>query len=72
MYLSDENNLKYVLKATNLSISELLCIVGRFKPDHHAWPNKLKGEYIEDWNGNKKIVHHFTQKVLWKEKNVNN
>lgn len=70
MYLSDYCNLQYVLNVTGLSLTELESIVGRFKSNHHAWPNQLKGEYIEDWDGNKKIVHHFTRKVLWKDKNV--
>lgn len=66
MYLSDKNNLQYVLNATGLALDELESIVGRFRADHHAWPNQLKGEFIEDWEGNMKIVHHFTKKVLWK------
>jgi hypothetical protein len=70
MYLSDDRNLQYVLNATSLSKDELETIVGKFKSNHHAWPNKFKGEYIEDWDGNKKIVHHFTKRILWKEENV--
>lgn len=66
MYLSDENNLEYVLNATGLSLDELEQIVGRFRADHHAWPNKLKGEFVENWEGDLKIVHHFSKKVLWR------
>lgn len=65
MYLSDDKNIEYILDSTGLSIDELELIVGRFRADHHAWPNKLKGEYIETWDGTKKIVHHFTKKTLW-------
>lgn len=68
MYLSDEKNLKYVLKQTDLSLNELELIVGRFDKNHHSWANRLKGLYTEDWDGNKKILHHFTKKVLWENK----
>lgn len=68
MYLSDDKNLNYVLKNTDLTLSEIELIVGRFKTDHHSWANKLKGLYLEDWDGNKRIVHHFTRKVLWSNK----
>jgi hypothetical protein len=66
MYLSDDNNIKYILNTTGLSLNELEQIVGRFHADHHAWPKKLKGEFIETWDGDFKIVHHFTKKVLWR------
>lgn len=65
LYLSDDKNLKYVLKTTELSLDEIESIVGRFKKDHHSWPGKLKGLFIENWEGDMKIVHHFTKKVLW-------
>lgn len=67
MYLSDEDNLKYVIESTGLSLDEIESIVGRFPKDHHAWPNKLKGEYVENWDGDKKIVHHFTKKIIWSD-----
>ena len=66
MYLSDKANHEYVLNATGLSLDELEQIVGRFPADHHAWPNELKGEFVETWDGEIKIVHHFTKKVLWR------
>lgn len=68
MYLSDSNNIEHVLNSTDLTLSELEQIVGRFKADHHAWPNKLKGKLKEDWDGCIKIVHHFTGKTLWESK----
>lgn len=68
MYLSDQKNLDYVLTATGLSLDELELVVGRFRKDHHAWPNKFKGQLIETWSGNIKIVHHFTKKTLWSSK----
>ena len=69
MYLSDDTAIDYVLEATGLSLNEVELIVGRFKDNHHAWPNKLKGEYIETIYGDKIIRHHFTKKVLWEELN---
>jgi hypothetical protein len=67
MYLSDDNNIEYVTKATGLSIDELEYIAGRFDKKHHSWPKKLKGVYEENWDGEKKILHHFTRKLLWKD-----
>lgn len=68
MYLTCDNNVKYVLKTTGLSLDELESIVGRFRKDHYKWAGKLKGMFKEDWDGNMKIVHHFTQKTLWESK----
>jgi hypothetical protein len=68
MYLSDDKNLEYIIKATDLSLDELELIVGRFPKDHHNWPGKLKGEYVENWDGEKKILHHFKKTVLWTNK----
>lgn len=68
MYLSDEKNISYITDQTGLSLKELESLVGRFKKDHHSWPNKLKGLYLETWDGEKRIVHHFTQKLLWSSK----
>jgi hypothetical protein len=68
MYLSDPNNVEHILDSTGLTLNELEEIVGRFKADHHAWPNELKGEFKEDWDGVVKIVHHFTGKTLWESK----
>lgn len=65
MYLSDKSNVEYVLEQTDLSLDELESIVGRFDKDHHSWANELKGLYTEDFEGNKRILHHFTRKVLW-------
>lgn len=65
MYLTEDSNLEYVLDKTGLSLAELEEIVGRFDEKHHAWPNKLKGEYVENWDGEIKIIHHFTKKTLW-------
>lgn len=67
MYLSEEKNLPYIIESTGLTLDELESIVGKFPDDHHAWPGKLKGEYVENWDGEKKIVHHFTKKVIWSE-----
>lgn len=67
MYLSDDKNLHHVLESTGLSLDELESLVGRFPKDHHAWPDRLKGKYVESWGGDKKIVHHFTRKVIWSE-----
>lgn len=67
MYLSDDKNVDLVLEQTGLSLKELESIVGRFKSTHHAWPNKLKGQFVDDFV-NLKIVHHFTKKILWTNK----
>lgn len=65
MYLSDQTNLKEILNIIGLALDELEHVVGRFKPDHHAWPNQLKGQLIERADGTIVIVHHFTKKELW-------
>ena len=64
-YLSDEKNVKKVLRLTGLAEDELESIVGRFKSDHWRWPNQMKGEVVVKLTGEVKIRHHFTKKVIW-------
>jgi hypothetical protein len=64
MYLSDPKNVKKALKLLEISLDELESVVGRFKPDHHNWPNQLKGELVIVKN-KARIRHHFTKKKLF-------
>jgi hypothetical protein len=64
-YLSDDSAVKNLLKYTELALDELEAIVGRFRQDHHAFPNALKGEVVYHIDGSLKIRHHFTKKTLW-------
>jgi hypothetical protein len=63
-YLSDENNVPLALEYTDLSEDELLHIVGRFA-SHSSRKGQLRGEVVMFMNGNIKIRHHFTKKILW-------
>lgn len=64
-YLSDPSAVDEALSVTGLSIDELEFIVGRFKKDHHRWPNQLKGKVVFMKRGGVQIKHHFTNKKLW-------
>jgi hypothetical protein len=66
MYLSEPGNFKLALQYTGLSEDELLSLVGRFKPDHHSWPGQPRGQLIVSWDGNVRIVHHYTKQTLFK------
>lgn len=65
-YLSHPDNAGLVLELTGLAEDELESIVGRFPSDHWRWPSELKGEAVVYANGNIRIRHHFTKKVLWR------
>lgn len=64
-YLTESRALVRLWELTELAPDEVEEIVGRFKPDHHNWPSKLKGQVIVSPEGIVRIVHHFTKKTLW-------
>jgi len=66
MYLSDPNNIDYVLELTELSLDELEHIVGRFAK-HSRRSGLLRGEVIVSHDAIV-IRHHFTKKILWTSK----
>lgn len=49
---------------TGLASDELESIVGRF-PSHHARRGHLRGEILVYANGDVRIRHHFTKRILW-------
>jgi hypothetical protein len=53
---------------TDLASDELEQIVGRF-PRHHKRQGHLRGEVVVYANGDIRIRHHFTKKVLWESCN---
>jgi len=64
-YLSDENNVPFVMEETELSFDEIEEIVGRFAK-HSRRAGQLHGEYVRMVDGTQLIRHDFTKKVLWK------
>ncbi len=65
-YLTNEEAIQPLLEATNTTLNDLESIVGRFKNTHHRWPGKLKGKW-EVKNGEVRIRHHFSKKILHKQ-----
>lgn len=71
-YLTNKSSLdKTIRLLPDLTTDELEAIVGRFKHDHHRWPNALKGEVVIDVSktGVTTVIirHHFTKQPLLKQ-----
>jgi hypothetical protein len=65
-YLTEAEALTDLIDSTDLSEDEVEEIVGRFNKHHWRFPGMLRGEVLKYANGNIRIRHHFTKKVLWK------
>lgn len=66
LYLSETENLKEITEKTELALDELEEIVGRFR-NHSIRKGRLRGEFIELYDGRIFIRHHFTKKKLWEK-----
>ena len=60
------SNVDKALRDTDLSMDELVSIVGRFRP-HSRRAGSLRGEIIKLIDGTVIIRHHFTKKELWRQ-----
>lgn len=58
-------DVRQAMSLTQLELDELESVVGRFKPDHYARPNQLKGLLQVRIDGSIRIIHHFKKTVLW-------
>jgi hypothetical protein len=64
-YLSEPGNLERACEMCELTPLEIEEIVGRFKQSHWRFGGLLRGQVQVMLNGNIRIIHHFTKRVLW-------